>query len=66
MVLNTENTPNVPKKVYSVKEVCHVLNLSRPTVTKLIDTGKLGHIKVWGRLLIPIDDVDKFLEKERS
>ena len=66
MVTDTENTPNIPKEVYSIKEVGYVLNLSRPTVKKLIDTGKLGHIKAWGRILIPVDDVDKFLEKERS
>ncbi len=59
-------TPNVEKKVYSIKEVCYVLNLSRPTVMKLIDTGKLGHIKAWGRIIIPVDDVDNYLEKNRA
>jgi excisionase family DNA binding protein len=59
-------TPNVEKKVYSIKEVCYVLNLSRPTIMKLIATGKLGHIKAWGRTIIPIDDVNNFLEKNRA
>ena len=59
-------TPNVEKKVYSIKEVCYALNLSRPTVMKLIGTGKLGHIKAWGRIIIPVDDVNKYLEKNRA
>lgn len=58
-------TPNVEKKVYSIKEVCYVLNLSRPTIMKLISTRKLGHVKVYGRTIIPIDDVNNYIKNNR-
>ena len=61
-----EETPEVKKRVYSIKEVCYVLNLSRPTIKRLIDEKKLGHIKAWGRIIIPVEDVDEYLKKERA
>jgi len=54
---------DVIKRVYSIKETCYALGISRPTVMRLIETKKLGHIRVGHRIIIPISDVDQYIKE---
>lgn len=52
------------KKVYQIKEVCNLTELSRNTVMKLITTGQLKAVKAGQRRwLIPSWALDEFLGK---
>ena len=51
---------------FTIKEVAGVLRVHRSTVSRLINSGALGHIAVGSRKLIPKADLLSFLENRRS
>jgi excisionase family DNA binding protein len=55
-----------PKKELSKEwidtyDVCHVLNISRRTLTKYLSEGRLSYAKVDGKNFFKLSDVEKFL-----
>lgn len=42
-------------------DVCHVLNISRRTLTKYLTEGKLPYAKIEGKNFFKLEDVEKFL-----
>jgi excisionase family DNA binding protein len=48
---------------FSVNETTHITNLSRPTVYRLIGSGKLKSVKILGRRIILAEGVDELLRE---
>lgn len=46
---------------YSVKEVAAALGISKGSVYEMIRTGRLDHVKVGSRILIPKHTLDNLL-----
>jgi len=42
-------------------DVCHVLNISRRTLSKYLSEGKLPYSKIEGKNFFKLEDVEKFL-----
>jgi excisionase family DNA binding protein len=58
------HAPTIPatRAAYSVKDVCAVLGVSRPTVYKLIHTGQLRTVMIGRRRVVPVGEVDRILD----
>ncbi|MFD1443004.1 helix-turn-helix domain-containing protein [Thermoactinomyces vulgaris] len=63
--INNENTrkEEVEPLVYTVKQAAKALNISQTTCYELIREGKLPHLKLGGRKLIPIKALEEFIER---
>lgn len=51
------------KRLLTVKEVCEYLNISKPTVYRLIKEGKLKPIKIGKSTRFEKEDIDKLIEE---
>lgn len=49
------------RPAFSIAESCTRTTLSRPTIERLISTGKLRSVKIGRRRLIPADALDELL-----
>ena len=49
------------RRAYSVVEAGRLCGLSRSSVYKLIESGKLKTIKILGRRLVPVEALDELL-----
>jgi excisionase family DNA binding protein len=49
------------RRVYSILEAAHVLNLSRATLYRLLAEGRIASIKIGSRRLIPRTSIDDLL-----
>ena len=47
----------------SVAELCLTLRLGRTSALGLIHSGQLGHVRVGDRILVPVREVEMFLER---
>lgn len=60
--------PNVTKLAYSIDETCTALGITKPTLYKLIASGKLRTVKMegskHGRRLVPVAEIHRFLTDE--
>ena len=52
------------KHAYNVKEAAKALSLGRNKTLELIHAGKIRHVRVGTRILIPRGALDDFLERE--
>jgi excisionase family DNA binding protein len=50
----------------TVQEVANRLNVSRPTVYRLVKKGKIQHIKVEGSIRIKPGDLESFIERQTT
>ena len=50
-----------PKQPYTIKEVCDLLRISKPTVYRLMERGDITFIKVGSSTRIPAEDLDRLL-----
>lgn len=50
-------------KLYTVEQLCKILNCSRSTVYRYVNTGRIGYIRRVRTLLFTKEDVDTFLER---
>jgi excisionase family DNA binding protein len=61
------NSPQKPewqkqeRRALSIRETAEVLNLSRASVYRAINTGRLGAVRVGARRLVPIAAIDALL-----
>ncbi len=53
------------KRLLTVKEVCEYLNVSKPTVYRLIKEGKLKPIKIGKATRFEKEDIDKFINEQK-
>ncbi len=56
---------NIDKKLLTIKEVCEYLNVSKPTIYRLIKEGKLKPIKIGRATRFDKEDIDKFIEEQK-
>jgi excisionase family DNA binding protein len=54
------------RKAVNIAEAAKVLNLHPHTVKALIDEGRLYAVKVGKRYLIPVAELDRFLEPQSA
>ena len=52
--------------VCSIEETGHLLGLSRSSIYKMIRTGELNFIKLGGRTLIRIEEIEALLNRKAS
>lgn len=50
-----------PKLAYSIKEACQASSLGRSTLYKYISAGRLKAIRVGGRTIIPVEELQALL-----
>lgn len=53
---------SVEKLAYTLDETAKALTLSRATVFKLVKSGRLRAVRVGSRALIPVRELERFLE----
>jgi excisionase family DNA binding protein len=51
------------RRGFSVNETTHITNLSRPTIYRLLGSGKLKSVKILGRRIIHAESVDDLLRE---
>ena len=54
-------TTAVPRQAFSIAETCAMLNITRPTVYKLLGEGRLRSVKIGTRRLIVGDSITELL-----
>lgn len=54
------------KTTYTVKEICSILRISRPTAYKLLQSGAFSYIKFKNIIRISKDSFDSWLESDLS
>ena len=51
-------------KVYSMYEICEILNVSRKTITKYITSGELKAIRLGNKIRVTETALEEFLESK--
>ncbi len=51
---------------YSILEACRQLTISRTTLYRLIDDGKIRRVKLGKRALIPSSEIDRILAGDET
>jgi len=51
-------------KVYSMYEICEILNVSRKTITKYITSGELKAIRLGNQIRVTETALEEFLESK--
>jgi excisionase family DNA binding protein len=54
------------KAAVSIEEAAEALSLGRNNLLSLIKEGRLGVVRVGGRVLVPRDEIHSFLNRETS
>jgi excisionase family DNA binding protein len=55
-----DGNDNVARRFLRVRRVAHELDMSRPTVYDLINSGQLRAVKVGASLRVPADEFERF------
>jgi len=58
--------PPVARRAHTVNEVAEILGPGIRTAWALIERGELRAVKVGGRTLIPVTELDRLLDPERN
>lgn len=53
-------------KMLTINQACDLLNLSRPTVYKLLRTDELKHVEILGQKRIQLKDLLNFIQEKTS
>lgn len=57
-----ENKKHVTvKKPLTIKEICELLCISRPSVYRMRERGEIRFVKIGGLTRIPVEDVERLL-----
>ena len=56
---------SVEKLAYTLGEAAEALTLGRSTVWKLVKAGKLRVVRVGSRALVPVKELQRFLEGQK-
>jgi len=52
--------------LFSVKEACHYLHLSRTTLYHMIERKEINPVNIGGRTLFDRNDLDELIEKSKE
>jgi len=58
--------PTVERRAYKVREVCAILNISRGTVSTLIERGELPAFRVRHEWRVDACDLDSYIERQKE
>jgi excisionase family DNA binding protein len=58
-----QKTDRPDRRGYSISETQHITNLSKPTIYRLLGSGKLKSVKILGRRIIPAEAVDELMRE---
>ena len=62
-----ENSPMIIKKrAFSIAETARILGLGRTTIYRNLDTGALEAIKIGGRRLVLLEQIEAFIAKHKK
>lgn len=68
--LKTNPTPTQPadtrKHAYRVDEACYALGIGRTSLYELVKDGELKLIKIAGRTLVPISEIERLTSIDRA
>ena len=62
----TLHTERLPKRLYSVKEASVYLGRSVNAIREIIWAGKIPYFKDGRRILLDINDMDKWIEQNKT
>lgn len=54
---HAQNINDKPKKPYTIREVCELLGITKPTVYRMFHDGSLTKLKIGGTTRIPADEI---------
>lgn len=57
---------NTPRGDLTIEQAARELHVSRRTIDRLLERGKLEHVKVGRRVVVMRDSVTRLLEKRRK
>ena len=55
-----------PVRLYTVRETCKILRISKPTLYRLFNSGKLSHLKIGRKPLVRESEIHRFLDASKS
>jgi len=58
--------PPVARRAHTLNEVAEILGIGSRTAWALIERGELRAVKVGGRTLVPVTELDRILDPERN
>lgn len=53
------------KKLLNIDEVAEYLNVSKPTIYRIVDSRQISFYKIRGSLRFSQEDIDKYLEQNK-
>jgi excisionase family DNA binding protein len=60
---NMKSEELIPRRLLSLKETAHVLNVSQKTVRRLIDRKLLKASKALRHIRVPVEAIDQFVKQ---
>lgn len=61
--MKNEKIEKLERRAFRIREVAQMLNVSEPSVRRLVGRGLLRPCRVLRHLLIPADQIDALLKK---
>lgn len=58
--------PPVARRTHSLNEVAEILGIGTRTAWAIVERGELRAVKVGGRTLVPVTELDRILDPERN
>lgn len=52
----------IPKRAYSIPEVCEASSLGKSSIYEHIRAGRLKAKRIGGRTIVPVDALDEFID----
>lgn len=63
---NSFINPQLVERLLTIKEVCKILSLTKPSVYKLFDTNQLSYYEILSQRKIKLTDLQKFIESKKK
>jgi excisionase family DNA binding protein len=63
---NSFINPQLVERLLTIKEVCKVLSLTKPSIYKLFDTNQLPYYEILSQRKVKLTDLIKFIESKRK
>lgn len=73
VILNTNNLESIEKdsfsnsvdRLLSIKEVCEILGLTKPSIYKLFSTNQLEYFEILSQRKVKLSDLNRFLDSKK-
>ena len=64
--LSQPRPTDAPKHAYRIDEACYALGIGRTSLYELVKDGELKLIKVAGRTLVPLSEIERLTSIDRA